>query len=60
MTSDRVQSYVSQAELEDALAQRGRTYQLGRMGADPAMSDVVFEMMDYNLASVDTVEVGPA
>ena len=46
--------------LEDALTQQGRTFVLGRQGADPAMSDVVFELMGYNLASVDTVEVGPA
>ncbi len=55
-----VNFFVSRADLESALARQGRTFQLGRTGADPAMGDVIQELSGYNLSSVETVELWPA
>lgn len=52
--------FVSRAELEDALARRGHTFQVGRRGGDPAMADVVYELSGYNLRDVYTIELWPA
>jgi hypothetical protein len=55
-----INAFVSQAELEDALAQRGQTFELGRRGGDPAMADVVMELTGYNFRDVYTIELWPA
>ncbi len=52
-------THVSRAELEAALSQQGPSFTLGRVGADPAMADVVFQVAELNFQTIETVEVAP-
>jgi hypothetical protein len=52
--------FVSRTDLQDALSRHRGLFQLGRIGADPAMGDAVFELSGYNFSSVETVELWPA
>jgi hypothetical protein len=51
--------HLSRADLDAELSHQGPSFTLGRVGADPAMADVVAHVAGLNFQTVETVEVAP-